>query len=88
MARITSIFSVALFALLASASPLERDGTPSDADIAKYLKLHNDVRAQHGAQSLVWSTQLIGYTQARANRCVLSNAGGLGGIGGQPKPQF
>jgi len=54
-----------LFIVLALASMHRALGAPSgsgssvsDADIATYLKVHNDFCTKHGAQPLTWSNEL------------------------------
>ncbi|EJD33203.1 PR-1-like protein [Auricularia subglabra TFB-10046 SS5] len=56
-------------------------GTPS-ADIAEYLKGHNDERAKHGAAPLSWNETLAGKAQQWANNCQFKHSGGtLGPFG-------
>lgn len=51
-------------------------GSVSDADIAAYLKAHNDFRAKHGAQPLTWSTDLSNTAQSWANGCKFEHSHG------------
>jgi len=51
-------------------------GSVSDADIATYLKVHNDFRAKHGAQPLTWSNELSNTAQSWANGCKFEHSHG------------
>lgn len=51
-------------------------GSVSDADIATYLKAHNDFRAKHGAQPLTWSNELSNTAQSWANGCKFEHSHG------------
>ncbi|KZO94579.1 PR-1-like protein [Calocera viscosa TUFC12733] len=54
----------------------------SSADVAAYLKAHNDFRAKHGAHALAWDNTLSQKAQQWANRCVFKHSGGsLGAYG-------
>ncbi|KAF8898546.1 CAP domain-containing protein, partial [Infundibulicybe gibba] len=51
-------------------------------DIATYLKFHNDVRAKHGAEPLVWDANLASKAQTWADKCDFVHSGGsLGPFG-------
>jgi uncharacterized protein YkwD len=53
------------------------------ADVAAYLKAHNDFRAKHGARALSWDNTLAAKAQQWANRCQFKHSGGtLGPYGG------
>lgn len=58
------------------ASSGSSDGSVSNADIAAYLKVHNDFRALHGAQPLTWSNTLSATAQSWANGCKFVHSGG------------
>jgi uncharacterized protein YkwD len=61
---------------VAPSSSLPRDGLSivstapvSETDIGTYLDAHNEIRRQHGANPLTWSTELSLVAQAWANEC-------------------
>ncbi|KAL0568748.1 hypothetical protein V5O48_013236 [Marasmius crinis-equi] len=57
-------------------------GGTSDADQDRYLKLHNDLRNQHGAGPLQWNNTLETAAQDWANRCVFEHShGAIGPFG-------
>ncbi|KAJ8083118.1 hypothetical protein AAF712_007229 [Marasmius tenuissimus] len=57
-------------------------GSTGDADKDMYLKLHNDIRGQHGAGPLQWNNTLETAAQKWANGCVFEHSrGAIGPFG-------
>ncbi|KAK1230305.1 hypothetical protein PQX77_006598 [Marasmius sp. AFHP31] len=58
-------------------------GSTGDANKDLYLKLHNDIRGQHGAGPLQWNNTLETAAQKWANGCVFEHSrGAIGPFGG------
>ncbi|KAJ6583763.1 CAP domain-containing protein [Mycena sp. CBHHK59/15] len=49
---------------------------PTTVAITAYLSAHNTVRAQHGAQDLVWNSTLAANARTWANECQLKHSDG------------
>jgi pathogenesis-related protein 1 len=50
----------------------------------EYTSIHNEYRALHGAQNLIWNDTLSAKAQQWANGCVFQHShGSLGPFGGQ-----
>lgn len=58
-------------------------GQDSGSDIDQYLNAHNIVRAQHGANPLVWSDNLASAATRWAQGCVFEHSGGILGRFGE-----
>lgn len=67
-----------------STTPASSDnGDTSAADISAYLSDHNTVRAEHGANALVWNNTLADAAQTWANKCIWQHSGGTLGPYGE-----
>ncbi|KAG6900055.1 hypothetical protein C0993_003541 [Termitomyces sp. T159_Od127] len=80
MARLLSFVSAVLLGASSFAS-----GTASPSDIETYLCSHNKVRAEHGADPLIWNTTLASAAQTWADGCVFQHSGGSLGPYGAPE---
>ena len=83
---------LATFPLVLLVLPARGRGVRVDAatpqDVAAYLTAHNTVRAQHGAEDLVWNETLANAAQSWVNSCKFKHSGGsLGPYGGTPRSQ-
>ena len=68
---------------IASASPATFAARDLDGDAEQYLAAHNDFRAQHEANPLMWNDDLATKAQEWANRCIFEHSRGrLGPYGG------
>jgi len=66
-----------------AAAPTSSSPATSSADIAAYLKGHNDVRAQYGAKDLIWADDLAAAAQSWADKCNFVHSGGVLGAFGE-----
>ncbi|KAF5357372.1 hypothetical protein D9758_005861 [Tetrapyrgos nigripes] len=63
------------FALSAHGAALTtRNASP--AEQARYLQLHNTLRAQYKAPNLIWNDTLATYAQNYVNKCTWAHSGG------------
>ena len=54
----------------------ESGSTSLDAVTQEWLDQHNQARAQHGANPLIWSSELAAYAEKYANACVWPHSDG------------
>lgn len=84
MPSFTSLVALVAASSLVAAMPsghLAARATPDE--INQYLAGHNNERANHGANALVWDDQAAAKAQQWADRCVFEHSGGqLGSYGG------
>jgi len=61
-----------------AAAAAASNGTSSGAtgDQAKYLDLHNQLRAKHGANPVTWDSTLADYANTYASKCVFEHSSG------------
>ena len=57
--------------------------TTGPEEIEEYLDAHNEIRADHGAEPLVWSTELQAKAQSWASGCQFRHSDGALGLVGE-----
>jgi uncharacterized protein YkwD len=69
-----SVYALPKPRALPDVSSVASRGTPRQNNA--FLDAHNAVRKQHGAASLIWSSDLANHAAFWADRCVLEHSGG------------